>query len=103
MGKNMVQAKQWLGKCFLDSAPLETMVKRWYADFKRGRTDTYDTECSGYPNLAIVPENTKNLYKLVLANHKLKLCEIEEELKISEDRVFTILHEHLSIRKLCSK
>ena len=29
-GKNIVQAKQWLNKCYSDSAPSETMVKRWY-------------------------------------------------------------------------
>ena len=36
----------------------------------------------------------KKLYKLVLADRKLKLCEIAEGLKISEGSVFTILHEH---------
>ena len=99
-GKNTVQAKQWLDKCYLDSAPLQTMVKRWYADFKCGCTDTNDAECSGYPNLA---ENTKNIHKLVLADRKLKLSKIAEELKISEGSVFTILHEYLLMRKLCSK
>ena len=39
---------------------------------------------------------TPRLYKLVLAYHKLKLCEIEE-LKISEGSVFTLLYEHLSM------
>ena len=43
------------------------------------------------------------LHKLVLADHKLKLYEIVEELKISEGSVFTILHGHMSMRKLCSK
>ena len=86
MGKNTVQAKQWIDKCYLDSAPSETKVKRWYADFKCGHT-----------------ENTKKLNELVLANRKLKLHEIAEKLKISEGSVFTILHEHLSMRKLCSK
>ena len=33
----------------------------------------------------------------------LKLYEIAEELKISESSVFTILHEHLSMRNLFSK
>ena len=103
MGKNTVQAKQWLDKCYSDSAPLETRVKRWYADFKRGRTDTNDAEHSGRPNSAVVPENTKKLPKLILVNRKLKLHEISEELEISEGSVFTILHEHLSMRKLCSK
>ena len=46
--------------------------------------------------------NTKKPHKLVLADRKLKLHEIAE-LKISEGSVFTILHEHLSMRKLCSK
>ena len=87
--------------CYSDSAPSETKVKRWYTDIKCGHTDINDAKHSGHPNSAVVPENTKKLHKLVLANHKLKLQEIE--LKISEDSVFTILHEHLSIRKLCSK
>ena len=29
-----------LDKCYLDSAPSETTVKKWYADFKFGLTDT---------------------------------------------------------------
>ena len=60
----------------MDSALSETMIKRWYADFKRNRTDTNDAECSGCPNSAVVLENTKELHKLVLANCKLKLHEI---------------------------
>ena len=78
------------------------MVKRWYADFKHGRTDTNDAEWSSCPNSAVVLEDSKKLHRLVLADHKLKLHEIAEEL-MSEGRVFTILQEPLSMRKLCSK
>ena len=101
MGKNTVQAKQWLDKCYSDSALSETMIKRWYADFKCGCTDTNDAEHPGCTNSAVFLENTKKLHKLFLADRKLKLCEIAEEVKISECNVFTILHEHLSMRKLC--
>ena len=87
----------------MDFAPLETTVKRWYADFKRGCTDIIDTERSGCPNSAEIQENTIKLNKLVLAECKLNLHVIKEELKISEGSVFTILHEHLSMRKPCSK
>ena len=38
-----------------------------------------------------------------MADCKLKLREIAVELKISKGSVFTILHEHLSMRKVCSK
>ena len=66
MGKNAVQAKQWLDKCYSDSAPLETIVKRWYADFKHGYTDTNDAEHSGHPNSADVLESTKKLHSFWL-------------------------------------
>ena len=59
MGKITIQAKQWYDKCYSDSAPSEITVKWWYADFKRGRTETNDAERSGHPNLVVVPENTK--------------------------------------------
>ena len=89
-GKNTVQAKKCLDKCYSDSTLLETTVKRWYGDFKCGHIDTSDAEHLGRPNLAVVPENTKKLYKLILANCKLKLCEKAEALKILEGDVFTI-------------
>ena len=37
IGKNNVHAKQWIEKCYGDSDPSETTIKRWFADFKRGR------------------------------------------------------------------
>ena len=45
----------------------------------------------------------EKLHKLVLVDRKLKLREIAKELKISEGSEFTILHEHLSMKMLCSK
>ena len=42
--KNTVQEKQWLHKCYSDSDPLETTVKKWYADFKCGCTGTNDAD-----------------------------------------------------------
>ena len=54
-----VQTKQWFYKCYSDSVPSETMIKRRYANFKRGRTDTNDTERSDRLNSAVVQENTK--------------------------------------------
>ena len=59
MGKNTVQAKQWLDQYYSDSAPSETTVKKWYADSKHGCSDTNDATCSGCTNSAVVPENTK--------------------------------------------
>ena len=76
--KNTVQAKQWLDKCYLGCALSETTVKSWYANFKPSHKDTNDTECLGHPKSTVVPENTKEFHKLVLADYKSKLCEIAE-------------------------
>ena len=50
------------------------MAKRWYADFKRSRRDRNDVERSGRPNSTVVPENTKKLHKIVLADNKLEIA-----------------------------
>ena len=66
MGENAVQAKQWFDKCYLNSAPSETTIKRWYADFKCGHTDTTDVECSGCPNSPDVPDFFVQVFKIVV-------------------------------------
>jgi len=78
------------------------MIKKWFVDFKRGRTNTDNAERSGHSNSAVVPENIKKVQKIISADRKLKLPEIADILKVSEGSVFIILHEHLSKNKLYS-
>lgn len=103
MKKNTVETKQWLDKHYSDSAPSRQMVEKWIAEFKRGRTSTNDAERSGRPNEAVIPENIKKIHKLVMNDRKLKVHELADIVKISDGSVFTILHEHLGMRKLCAK
>ena len=42
MGKNNVETKQWPDKRYGDSAPGKSTITDWYAEFKRGRTNTDD-------------------------------------------------------------
>ena len=103
MGKKYRSSKQWLDKCYPDSAPSRQMVENWFADFKRGRTNTNDAERSDRTNSAVFPENIKKVSKMILVTRKLQLREIADTLRISEGSVFTIWHEHSSMRKLCSE
>ena len=98
-----MQAQKWLEECYGDSAPSKTTSFRWYAEFKRGRTDTEDAERFSRPNEVITPETIKKVDQIVFENSKLKLREIADTLKISYGSVYAILHEHLSMRKLLSK
>ena len=49
MGKNTVEAKQWLDKRYGDSALGKSTIIDWYAEFKRDRTTIDDAERSGRP------------------------------------------------------
>ena len=103
MGKNTVPVQQWLEKCYADCAPSKTTICRWYADFKRGRTDTNDAERLGRPNEAVTPENIKRVLKIVMDDRKLKVREIAKMVNISTGSASTILNEKLVMKKVFSK
>ena len=78
-----------------DSAPGESTIIDWYDEFKRGRTNTDDTERSSRPKSTVLLENISKVHKIFLGDRKLKLRKIANTLEISEGSVFTILHESL--------
>lgn len=92
IGKNTVQAKEWLDKHHKGSAPSASTVKYWFAEFKRGRTEVDDEARSGRPKEVVTPENIEKVHQIVMGNRKVKLQEIADTLKISKDRVHLILH-----------
>ena len=71
IGKNTFEAKQWLDKRYRDSAPGKATIIVWYAEFKRGRTNTDDAERSCRPKSAVDPENITKVHKIVLGDRKL--------------------------------
>ena len=51
----------------------------------------------------LLQKTKKKILKLVISDRKLKLREIAVTVKISEGSVLTIIHDHLTMRKLFSK
>ena len=102
MGKITVQAKKWLDKCYSDSAPSETMVRRWYAlnaiiltqMILNSQVTQIRQLFRKTPNNKQKKTKQNKFHKLILADRKLRLHEIAEGLKISEGSVFSILHKH---------
>ena len=103
MKKNIVKEKQWLDKRYGDSALGKSTIIDWYAEFKRGHTNTDDAERSSRPKSAVVLEKIIKVHKIVLDDRKLKLREIAHTLKIAGGSVFTVLAKSLGMRKLFSK
>ena len=90
----IINNQQWLEKSYPDCAPSKTTICRWYADFKRGRTDTNDAERSGRPNEAVTPENIKQVLKIVMDDRKLKVRGIAKMVNISTGSASTILNKN---------
>lgn len=102
-GKTPTEIKTELDAVYGEESPSFTTVKIWTADFKRGRTSVFDEERSGRPKTATNEEMIKKVYKIVNSDRRLKVHEIAEAAGISDDRVHSILHEHLGMRKLSAR
>ena len=81
MGKNSVEAKQWLDKRYRDSAPGKSTIINSYAEFKGGHTNTDVAERFTRQKSAVVPENITKVHKIILGDRELKLREMADTLK----------------------
>jgi histone-lysine N-methyltransferase SETMAR len=88
-------------KVYWDSPPSFSTVKKWAAEFKRGRTSLEDDPREGRPKSATAPEIIEQLQGMVLDDRRMKVCEIAETIGVSKERVGYILHEELDIRTVC--
>ena len=52
----MTETKDKLDKYYGDSAPSTSKIKRWFTEFRCGRTSTIDAERSGRPVEVAIPE-----------------------------------------------
>ncbi|GBP29644.1 Putative uncharacterized protein FLJ37770 [Eumeta japonica] len=81
-----------------ESAPSYTMVKNGLAYFNKDESCEDDPR-PGRPVTVVTEENVRKIEKLVLADRRIKLWRIAEELQISKERVGEIIHEHMNIEK----
>ncbi|KAH0816471.1 hypothetical protein GEV33_006320 [Tenebrio molitor] len=98
-GLTPTDIKNELDSTLKETAPSFSTVKKWAAEFKRGRTSIEDDERTGRPKTATTDEIVAKINNAVLNDRRLKVREIAEAVKISIDRVHHILHEILDLFK----
>jgi histone-lysine N-methyltransferase SETMAR len=86
-----------------DSSPSFSTIKKWAAEFKRGRTSLEDDPCYGCPKSATPPEIIEQVHNMVLDDRRMKVRETAETIGISKECVGYILHEELDMKKLCAR
>jgi transposase len=87
-------------KVYGDSSPLFSVIKKWAAEFKRGRNGLEDDPSEGRPKSAATPEIIEQVHDMVLDDRRMKVGEIAETIGISKERVGYILLEELGMKKL---
>lgn len=102
-GLTPTEIKNELDSTSGDSSPLFSIVKKWTAKFKRGRSSIFDDERSGRPKTATIEEIIEKIYDSVLNDRQLKVRELSNIANISIDRIHNILHEHLHMKKLSAR
>ena len=78
-------------------------VKNWVALFTRGDFSTYDAPRPGQPKTVATPEIIDQIHEIILEDCRISAKSIAEQLGISRERVWSIIHEDLDMRKLSAK
>ena len=102
-GLTLQQSIDELDLIFGDEAPSRTSVYRWYFEFNRDGSTLQDEFREGHPKSVNVPETINAVRQLILQDHHVTYRRIETALGISGASIHSILHEHLTVKKICPR
>jgi len=102
-GKAQKEIHAILTETLGETAPLNATVKNWVARFKRGDFSPCDASRPGRPKTVTTPEIIDQIRELILEGRRISAKSIAEQLDISRERVGSIIHEDLDMRKLSAK
>jgi len=86
-----------------EHAPSYAIVKNWVAHFKRGDFSTCDVPRPGRPKTMTTPEIIDQIHEFILEERRISAKSIAEQLGVSRERVGSIIHEDLDMRKFSAK
>ncbi|VEN60324.1 unnamed protein product [Callosobruchus maculatus] len=81
----------------------QSNVYRWYKMFSEGREDVNDEERAGRPSTSTTDENIDKVKKIVLANRRITVREVAEDLNISIGLCHSILTNDLGMSRVPAK
>jgi len=84
-------------------SPSYATVKNWVAQFKRGDFSTCDASRPGRLKTVTTQEIIDQIHELILEDRRISAKSIAEQLGNSRERVGSIIHEDLDMRKFAAK
>jgi len=86
-----------------EHAPSYAIVKNWLAQFEHGDFSTCRAPRPERPKRVTTPEITNQIHELILEDRRISAKSIAEQVGISRERVGSIIHEDLDMRKFSVK
>jgi transposase len=78
-------------------------IYRWIEAFEAGQSSIEDAPRSGRPREAVTPSNVNIVEDLISNDPHISIESIQEVIPISTGSTETILHNELSVKKVCAK
>ncbi|UYV61504.1 hypothetical protein LAZ67_1005082 [Cordylochernes scorpioides] len=78
-------------------------VYRWYKMFSEGREDVNDEERAGRPSTSTTDKKVNEVEKMILANRRITVREVDEDLNISIGSCHSIFINDLGMRRVAAK
>ena len=103
LGKTPIECFALLQQVYKDKTMSRVHAFEWHKRFREGREECEDSQRSGRPVKSRTDSNIDRVKQLVLADCRLTVRMISEELSIGRDEVWKILTENLEMGKLCAK
>lgn len=103
LGNGPSEIESQLRKVYGDLTLPSCTIKHWAAEFKHGRENFQDDPRSGRPSTSTTDENVAKIDRLVRADRRIKIKEIEREVSISRGSIVSILHDALGLSKVCAR
>ena len=86
-----------------EHAPSYATVKNWVAQFKRYDFSTRDAPRPRRPKTLTTPEIIDQIHDLILVDRRISARSTSEQLGTSRERVGSIIHEDLDMRRPSAK
>src|SRR5688572_17154745 len=102
-GKEATDIHQELVTAEGDKALSKRTIYRWIEAFEAGQSSIEDAPRSGRPREAITPSNVNIVENLIYSDPHITIEGIQQVVPISAGSIETILHNEISVRKVCAK